>query len=85
MGADGSHCVNPAHDANLSNGLIPVVQTLVQSNLSKRDLFKRDFDLSGTLSFAFSNLSPYRLRWLRGILLQAGLFSCEFDVPLNEI
>jgi hypothetical protein len=41
----------------------------LQSNLFKRDLFKRDSGLSGTFVFAFSILSSYKSRWLRGILL----------------
>jgi succinyl-CoA synthetase beta subunit len=34
----------------------------LQSCLFTRDTYKRDFGVSGTLSFAFSNLSPYESR-----------------------
>jgi hypothetical protein len=66
----------------------------VQSNLLKRGLSKQDFDVSGTISFAFSTLFPDKsrclffktlIRNLRGILLQAGLFKSDYDVPLKEI
>jgi hypothetical protein len=38
--------------------LVDGLQICVQSNLLKRDLFKRDFGLSGTFSFSFLTVSP---------------------------
>jgi hypothetical protein len=32
----------------------------LQSHLFKRDLLKRDIDVSGTVSFAIVTLSPYK-------------------------
>jgi hypothetical protein len=60
-------------------------QQHAQSSLVKRERVKRDFALIGTQPLASGTLSQYKLRWFKGILLLAGLFSCDFNVPLNQI